>query len=76
MAPKHGEYLEVQVTGHHEASEKSQQTGNLSNHTPNEAANQGCSQDSQEYEIEDVHNLSKKSPLSVVRGPLCRRNGA
>ena len=57
VAPKHWEHLEVQMTGHHKASEKSQQTGHLSNHTPDEAANQGCSQDGQEYEIKDVHNV-------------------
>ncbi len=45
------------MPGHYKASEKSQQACHLSNHTPDEAANQGCSQDGQEYEIEDVHNV-------------------
>jgi hypothetical protein len=45
VVPKDWDHLEVQMTGHHKASEKSQQTGHLSNHTPDEAANQGCSQD-------------------------------
>jgi hypothetical protein len=67
VALKYWEHLKVQMTGHHKASEKSQQSGHLSNHTPNKATNQGCSQNGEKNKVENVHKVQLTSALGLGR---------